>query len=257
VGAALGSSLLCFSPVLWTRGLGPWSLAEAPANGLEALLLQAPTALLGQFGALALLLIGLAGIGVRTFRNARPVIEAGKGIGRAALVGVLIHAALYAVYPFEFGYLIPSIGFGVLLLARTQPEGAFRAMCVALAIAAFVPRVAWEPQLRLGSAATSPLLQVQLERELRMQQLGALVERANALPGRSVVVAGWLEPQLRVMWRDLGADNPGVEIAYTLDREELEHHRAAGQRIYYIPGQQHYNREVHGVGLDRTNSAPL
>ena len=256
VGAAAVSSILFFSPALVRHGLRPWKLAESHADGLRGLL-DAPAELLGPFGAAAVLLFGLGGLASRALRGSSPVIEGGRGMGRAALVGVLVYSALYAVYPFELGYLIPAVAFGVLLLARLLPSGAFRAVCAALAVAAFVPRVEWDPHFRVGSAESSPLLQVQLERQRRTQRLTTLVERANALPGRSVVVAGWLEPQFRVMWADLGADNPGVEIVYTIDRARLEHHRAAGHRIYYIPGQQHYNHRVDGVHLSGRGVSPL
>lgn len=257
IGATAVSSVLFFSPVLLSHGLSPLKPLESHAGGMQRLLQDAPSALLGPFGTTAVLLIGLGGLASRALWGSAPVVEGGHGLGRATLAGVLVYAGLYAIYPFEFGYLVPAVAFGTLSLARLLPSGAFRAACAALTIAAFVPRVDWDPHFHIGSAESSPLLQFQLERQRRMQWLTTLVERANALPERSVVVAGWLAPQFRVMWADLAANNPGVEIAYTLDRARFERHRAARDRIYFIPGQQHYNYEIEAVHLSGRGVGPL
>lgn len=59
------------------------------------------------------------------------------------------------------------------------------------------------------------------------------------------------------MWREAGAENPGLRIAYTLDQAALDLHRREDRPIFVLRGLEGHNFEVEGVRLEGPGIAPF
>lgn len=244
------SATLCFAPAIWLRGAKLGTIAETPEGGAQRLLFDAPVAMLGSLGASGLAIVLL--LSALRRGDAATTLPAGLGLGRAMLLGIALHALLFARFPFEFGYLIPAVLFGVVLLARVLGPTAFLVASGLIAAAAFVP----DPvaSLNHGRPVKSVFLLEQEERARVSALLHRAAARVEALPDGSVVVAGWHTPALQFV---IGARAPLVQVAYALDAEEIAARLAAREPIYVLPGQASYNRRVEGAALPAGITHPL
>ncbi len=227
-------------------------------------------------------LLVLAGLGIALF--AAPVRKgtattAGdhkkhSGILVASLSGIIIYLVVFMKYPYEAGYLVPTVPLVLLILGIYMNRTQAFVLTAGLLLSSFtfgaVSINQPEPFLPSPLHAMLPVGQrvlavdvlkgpVWLERERgehRRRFLDRLYLYADTVSRRTVVVVGWLSPQIRF---EIGGGNErsSVLFAYALRADAIEFHKKNGYPIRYLRGMNEMNRGRYGVDLMEAGALPL
>jgi hypothetical protein len=251
VAAAIGA--LLFLPVIVHEGgLGfitffdrqvPWSRT----------LFQGTIGTWGPGGCLALALAGAVAV-AETLRGARPSGPRMPAhvVGAWAAV-VVIYSAGFVRVPFESAYMIPTIPFVLLLAFRVLPDRARDVACVGLILSPLVLGLHHSGKLAQATptrasieftvagervtldALQGPIVNNLLQRRNRAVLVSDVLEFMRASEERSVLVAGWLAPELRVA-SDLPSDR---DVFAWLSAEDWAQLRSEQRTVFYLPGGLH------------------
>ncbi len=199
--AAGGTALLAFAPVLSTYGTEFYNFYDAKVEPRDVLRLLGKEAL-GIFG-------GLAILAAVAFSRQR-LVHLPRDAVRDPQVGVcLAMIVLYFVtffrLPHEIAYLIPVFPFGFFLMARYFKRAALVGAVAAVLISGYVDLTTPVDTLELESFRHARLGRgLILSNADTMSGQHAFVREVTraAVPDRSVVMAGFVFPQLAVRERD-------------------------------------------------------
>ncbi len=198
----------------------------------------------------------------------KPSAESGAAPHRhtwAALLAVLLYGLAFLRLPLEEGYLIPATPFALVLLWRLLSHRAFSIGCACLCASPwffYLGRPAGTPwsgysglAVRVGPGEGSllidplrgPILRDRVERREAMRYVDRVLNRAAALPERSVTIVGYWLPHIRFK---LGDDDSRLErFEYLLDRAELDRLKTDQRRVFYLPDMRAFTLAVHGFDL--------
>ena len=196
--AAAGVALLAYSPVLVVYGLDFFNYFDASVGYQDVLRLIGKEALgiIGGLGVLA----GLA-ISLPRLRNLPADLRIDPTIGAwLLLIGVYFFSFLRL--PHEIAYLIPVFPFGFLLMGRYFTRPALAVAVSAVLVAGAVDITTPDRSLGLASATVGKGLVLSNADTMSAQRdfVDEIVEAE--VPGRSVVMTGFIFPQLAVRERD-------------------------------------------------------
>jgi hypothetical protein len=173
---------------------------------------------------------------------------------RHALMFAGLAIALYALaflrLPDESGYLAPAIPFVLLAIALAAPKRVSSALAVALLLAGFVTID------RAGVGLNGPVVEDHAVRESQQQATRAVIDAVAELPGRAIVVSGWVLPRIMLA---LGSDREGPHqfIYLVEDLGDYQHYRAEGHSLYFLPGVDLYESQAHDLELAELGAQPL
>ncbi|MEE8169025.1 MAG: hypothetical protein V3T70_00625, partial [Phycisphaerae bacterium] len=201
-----------------------------------------------------------------------PATAPARGIVGASAVAIALVLVLFLRLPLEAGYLVPAVPFVLLLLARLLDRRGFRVVCALLCISPFVCSVGraehadqWAGRaaihLPLGGQKwvidplTGPIVRAHRERLYGLRFVDAVLEASRALPDRSVVIAGYWLPQIRV--RTHAEPLANVEFVYVSDAESLARYSAANRLAVCVPGMDVFNTDANGFNPADAGIQPL
>ncbi len=193
--AAGGAAMLTYSPVLVVYGLKFFNFYDASVAWQDVLRLLGKEAL-GVTGALGLLL-GLA-LSYRRLRDLPHDLRYNVQVGVWVLV-IVAYFVSFSRLPHEIAYLIPVFPFGILLMGRYFTRTALAIAVVAILFSGLFDLTTPGDQLTLASLKTArPGWGLLISNAQTMQGQHEFIDHimANNLPDHSVVLAGFIYPQL-------------------------------------------------------------
>lgn len=160
------------------------------------------------------------------------------------LLIVYVYAMAFVRLPHEAGYLAIIVPFVILSVARYAHAWVFRLVCVLLIVSPFV-------DLDRSDVFYGPLAQNRSSRIAYMDASRAILDGISETGSeRTVVVAGWLAPQLTVLetMRARGHIEGDVIFMETIDDSTLTTRVGHGYDVYVVPLREVHRRPqwVHG-----------
>jgi hypothetical protein len=196
--AAGGVGLLAFAPVLVVYGLKFFNYYDASVGYQDVLRLLGKEAL-GVIGGLGVL-AGLA-LSLRRLRSLPDDLRVDPAIGAWVLI-IVVYFASFSRLPHEIAYLIPVFPFGFLLMGRYFTRTALAVAVGGILLAGALDVTTPEDGLGLTSATIGKGL-VLSNADTMSAQRNFVEEIVDAnVPDHSVVMAGFIFPQLAVRERD-------------------------------------------------------
>ena len=92
--------------------------------------------------------------------------------------------------------------------------------------------------------------------QMQQIQTQAVIDAVKALPGRAVIVSGWVLPRIALA---LGGDRLSRhQFIYLVENEgDYRHYLAEGWEVYYLPGVDLYESQVHQLELAEMGARAL
>jgi hypothetical protein len=250
-GAAVVIGGLSYVPIFaHSHGLGFLTFRDRPAPWSRTLF-NGTIGVWGVGGAVALVLACAVGV-ERALRGGRrsPAPRAPSHAVAAWAAAIVVYGVGFLRVPFEPAYLIPAVPFVLLIAFRYLPDRAQDVLCIGLVVSPFVlglhktDKLAQAAPTRASielsaagerltlDALQGPIVNDLLQRRNRAAWARDVLDSMERLPKRSVLVAGWLAPELRFA-SDLDADREIVELLSAADGERF---RSEGRALFYLPG---------------------
>jgi hypothetical protein len=254
--AAGGAALIALSPVLVVYGLEFLNYYDASVGYRDVLRL---------LGKEALGVLGIAGFLLGLWLSRKRLLGLPGDLRREAQVGVwLIVILLYFVsfsrLPHEIAYLIPVFPFGFMLMGRYFTRTALGVSVAAILLAGVVDVTTPGSGLSIDSLSGATVGKgLVLSNAETMSGQRDFVERImdNDLPDHSVVMAGFIFPQLavrerdgleaRILQRDYGAismlsdrgeavdETHDIRYVWLLTYETFDSLRDEGYALFLVP----------------------
>lgn len=245
------TAAMLFLPAYLTYGTGFVRFYDTPPPALHVVMKMFTYDAWGGAGTLALALIGLLLLvapGLVTEPD--PASRSARRFLRPAGAAIILVVIAFLRLPVEAPYLIAAIPFVILILAVTVRRAAMVTLCVVLAVSCFID-IRLDPPI---SVRTGIVLQDHAKRQRNQQFVERIMERAETLPEKSVVVVAWWEPQLLVLRDD--PENTNLKYVYYLNQGRVDLWGKQGYSFYHLPAVEQTNLTGHGVDLS-TVSTPL
>jgi hypothetical protein len=199
--AAAGVAALAFAPVLVVYGVRFFNFYDAPVEYQVVLRLLGKEAL-GVIGGLAVL-IGLA-LSIRRLSNLPRDIRSDYHLG-VWLLFLAVYTVSFLRLPHEIAYMIPVFPFGFLFLARYLTRPVLTFVVAAIILAGIVDITTPSDDLSLsafrGATLGKGLLLSNVETMDNQKEFIKDIMEAP-VPDHSVVLAGFVYPQLAMRERD-------------------------------------------------------
>jgi hypothetical protein len=200
--AAAGAAMLAFAPVLVVYGTKFWNYYDA-SIGVEDVVRLLGKEALGVAGAFGVL-VGAA-LSWKRLRVLLPDLRVDAHVGVWVAV-IVLYLASFSRLPHEIAYLIPIFPFGMLIIARYYTRAAMGVAVGAILLAGVVDITTPSDEINADafSGATIGKGLVLSNAETMDDQRDDVVEylENNDLPEHSLVLAGFLFPQLVVRSMD-------------------------------------------------------
>lgn len=165
---------------------------------------------------------------------------------RAVVLLAAFSVGLYLIaflrLPDEAGYLIPAVPFVLLAIAVLTPSWASGMVAVLLLAS---------PWIGAGS-----IVEDHRVRESQQRATPAVIEAAARLPGKAVIVCGWVLPRITLQLGDTYAG--AHQFVYLIENpEDYRHYVLEGREVYYLPGVDRYESQAHELELAQLGARPL
>ena len=251
--AAAGVALLVYAPVLAVYGLEFFNYYDASVGYLDVLRLLGKEAL-GVIGGLGVLL-GVA-LSLPRMRSLVADLRADPSLG-AWLILIAVYFASFSRLPHEIAYLIPVFPFGFLLMGRYFTRTALGVAVGAILLAGVIDVTTPNGGINLTSATLGKGLVLSNAETMRAQHEFVREVIAADVPDRSIVMTGFIYPQLavrerdrletRILQRDYGAISMlsdrgeavdaarDVRYVWLLTYETFEALRSQGYGMFLVP----------------------
>jgi hypothetical protein len=250
-GAPLLVAALCFVPVWYRYGSGFFDFYDNPwYPPWDVVATRALPLVWGSFGivALAAAVAALPWV-APSVRTVLSGTRARDGMLFAALT-IGLYLVAFLRLPDEAGYLVPVVPFVLLALSLLEPPWLMQGLAVVLLCSPFVALD------RHGLSLRGPIVEDHAVRASQQRATEAILAAADRLPGRAVIVAGWVLPRLRLA---IGGDVRGAHrFVYLVEgRGDYEHYVAEGYRVYFVPGVELYESQAHDLELSELGAQRL
>ena len=248
--AALLTGGAMFLPVMLVYGTSFLTYAESDRVDPLQQLRQANSAVWGAAGHLAILVALFSLLLRRRLPHESSIaVPLGPAYTGGWVLAILVNVGAFIALPHEFAYLIPSVPFALLLMAKALDRRVFRLVCGVLLVSPFVT-------VSSAGVGQGPLLVDYAGRRDDMRAVRRMLALSSRLDEASVIVAGGWLPQIEAGLDELPSDQP-VTYVYLLGAAQLQAYVDRGYAIYYLPGQRDYNREQLGVDIYTYGARPL
>ena len=232
---------------------------------------------------------GLVGVSLLMFRllvsaSVRTGFFRHRTLATVSLTAIMVQFAMFLTLPAEAGYLVPAVPFVVILGCNALLKGEFALFATLVAASSLTLGIdaadrPWSP--RPSAVASSSQIggreifvdvlkgPVVLDHERRIGQrkfADEIIAFARSQDRASVLVVGSWQPM--VGWiSNLGMryeEDTGytihvgkTSVVGLLRKSEVDSIRQQGEPIFFIPGQERYNRSVHGLDLQEAGAKPF
>ncbi len=242
---------LVYIPAFLKFGKQLLSFYDVPIPLLKDSMKKASVELWGSFGtvALAVILSGIALIPRYLCTESKDFSNKYGFLVRPAIVAIILFVIGFLRLPCEAAYLIPIVPFVILLLAAGLKRWVFIALCTAMILSPFVDISFSNSTFNVSSG---PFVEQYSSRARGSRYVERIFSETANLPHKSVIVAAWWEPQLRLLRNDNVQESH--QFVYHLDQNRLNQWLAKGYTIYHLPAVADYNKDNYGVDLDSVST---
>jgi len=230
-------AVLCYLPVVFTYGRDALRFVDDPRT-MQQILQKVGMEFWGSLGLVAVTIALGANI-VFWFVKTPPktsIPESTPEYHTWSWVSVLvIYAAAFLRLPHEPGYLILTVPFVVLLFARYAFRPVFIVFCALLVLSPAV-------HVTRSGIGVGPARINRGARGFYLEESELIMTAAEQTRTKSVVVAGWLAPQLRVMWYyRYGGESDFVVFEKELSDSAMTAYVETGRAVYLLPRTTYYH----------------
>jgi hypothetical protein len=262
-GATFLTVILLFLPMILTPR--PGSGVQIPVDtGFVTLVYRATAGVWGVPGFIVLAAFAVWATFTSMLHRNRGSAGVRNLMALPSMLGAGMFLVIFLRYPYEAAYLVPAVPLTLILLAPslTRKAGAALAFVMLLSSFTFGVTTAEQPesvgysnaglQLSTGDKTISvdpfsgPVRMEYERREARRRLLDRLYAFADTVGSRTVVIAGWLVPQIRYEVGD-AATRGGATFVYALRQDALQSSVTQGLRVYYLKGMDIMNHHRYGV----------
>ncbi len=238
--ATVVSGALCFSPVLYTYGIG-FLVFDDQEVSWSATATRASSEVWGSLGVWAW--CGVLAIALLSWRELRAALRRARALALAAGLAIALFGAAFLRLPHDSGYLIPCVPFLLLLPAAFLPAVAIAQLALLLALSCFV---GLDEQ---GLNLAGPVPAARAYRVEQNARATRVLQRMAAIPGKALIVTGSLQPWLDV--KRGSREQPGHIYIYILQSdEELRAYQQAGYELYFVDRAiERRERRTFGISL--------
>ncbi|MFN0158061.1 MAG: hypothetical protein ACKVRP_08340 [Bacteroidota bacterium] len=225
-------------------------------------------------------LVVLAGLAVTVLVSSKrkhagsPVQEQHRGLLTVSLFAISLYALVFLPYPYEAGYLIPIVPWVLLIVGMHMNRTQIISLTGALLLSSFtfgiisanqpepyVPSplhvvLPVAPKALTVDVLKGPVCMEYERRETRRHFLDRMYAYADTVSQRTIVVTGWLTPQIRFEIGG-GTERSNVVFAYALRANAIEFYKTNDYAIRYLRGMNEMNRQRYGVDLLEAGAVPL
>lgn len=227
-------------------------------------------------------LVALAGMGITLiFSRLRkresvgpPDVNQRKEMLLFSGIAIVIYVAIFAQYPYESGYLIPIIPWVLLILGMYMNRVQTVVLTATLLLSSFTFGIIStdRPELFAPSrihvvvptgqkALTLDVLKgpvwIQYEQRESVHRLVKyLVAYADTVSVSTVIVVGWVLPQLRFELQG-ATSRSNTTFAYALKTNAIEYYRDHGYDIRYLKSMNEMNIRRYGVDLAKSGASEM
>lgn len=266
--------MLVYIPVIKTYGLDFFTYSDVPYPSIARVLYKFFIETWGFIGLIAI--VAATGmlflpdkVTARRYLFPRSVNE--KFI-IAWLIAIDLYIIAFLKLPMESGYLMPVIPFVIFIFGRYLYSRAFEIFCCLLILSSVFCTIG--PADRNDSATPSsltfhfnaggeelmfdvlrgPVPAFDTRRRNANRFVDQLIKSVDTVSSPSVLVAGRWYYQLLAVSGDSVLQNLRL-ISYLAENEALNYY-AKDFKIYYLPGQDHYNKQIKKVDLSVYDAIP-
>ncbi|UCH85686.1 MAG: glycosyltransferase family 39 protein [Candidatus Latescibacterota bacterium] len=228
--AALITSGLLYTPVILKYGLGTFTFID-PGYEITVALELAGVGVWGTLG-LGAIFLGICASVIISLARSRSRLNISDALRNRHVVTwlttIVLYFALFFRLPGEAGYLLITVPFVVLVLARTLKRTVFIIICVLIAASSFV-------EINRTGIFPGPILQNRHVRKYHLMNAILAVQVADDLKSdKFVIVAGPMAPQLQALRYLEGVPDERKTVYFVdeIDLRELERHLESGFEVY-------------------------
>ena len=267
-------STIFYVPLLKEYGLDFFTYYNVPYPSIPKVLYKFSIEVWG--------IVGISGIIISTAllffsaRNSSRRFLFPRAVNEKFVISWLVAIDLYIIaflkLPMESGYLIPIIPFVIFLFGKYLHSRAFVFFCMMLIASSLICTIS--PRERFDAATPSfasfkfemageelyfdvlkgPVMSYETRRKNGINFVESLIESADTITSRTVLVAGKWYNQLVVQCKDTAALK--FRVKDYLNEDEAVYFYAKGFTIYYLPKQDFYNKIMRNVDLDIYRAEP-
>jgi hypothetical protein len=249
--ATLVVGTLTFVPVFFTFGLDlltfvdvvnypPWQ--RVLRIGITDVWGYSATAVVSVVGVLVLLCALHFRQAVKDARVTRALVASG--------LAILLYVIAFLRLPLAAGYLVPLVPFTLLVVCLSLPRR-FVAAYAGLLILAFL----FAPGE--NEVTFAGIIRRHHDRRLaRLDQTMKIISRVDGIESKSIVVAAWELPQIRVYLRP-EQRGKHIYLYFIKSDEQILRYKEQGYQVFYLERLDHYNMEAHHVDLKQHGARPL
>ncbi len=248
--SALLIGAIAFMPLIFKYGWDFLTFADHSYPDPLRVIRMATVQVWGRFG-LTVILAALVGLVVwkRVFAGGGKVSRLSPAAPTPWFLAIGVYLIIFLRLPHDAGYLIPVAPFVILLLAKYLRRRFFAILSFALALSCFVSIC------RSNGICKGAIIYDHAVRVQNMTFTRQALSTADRLPDKTIVVAGWWQPQIQVL---LPFESPKRRAwVYLVEEPVINRLVDSGYAIYYLPGMDKYNQQVHGIDLAKYGATSL
>lgn len=188
---------------------------------------------------------------------------------------ILIYLALFFKLPLDGAYLIPIIPIIIIFLSLILEKKILYVICVLLILSSFFmglflyndtilnPKTSNSTiKLRIKNKPyifdflNGPIFINQISSKTLEQYIKKVIIKFDSITENTVIICGIFEPVLKQKMNILHGNNikNNVFIEYLLTEDKLKFYRDNKYKIYYLTGQNNFNKDIYKIDLDKLDA---
>jgi hypothetical protein len=259
IGFAMGAvTLLAYLPLIQRFGFSFFMYYDQfPYPPLAKVFYKMIPGAFGFLGCIALLFALIASFFSKAEKTAAGRSDLQKRMLAAAIVVLILYFISYLRLPQKSGYMIPVIPFVIWLAGYLLELRFFKLFCYLMVLSSFLFSINLTDSYR-GAEYSSVAVKLNVagqelffdplsgpvysdlsKRRKKMLYAASVIERAQLMRQKTMIIAGWWYNQIMVMTNE----NTGEYVVFRgySDEAEMKSFNDQGYRIYYLPEQKTYN----------------
>lgn len=273
-------TLILFLPLFLKFDL--FNIYKASYPGITYIAFRMFLATWGLIGFIAIIIacvIELAGRIKPRRDSASHILKNHRYFDPSLMVGIVLFAVSFLLFPHKAAYLIPAVPMVLILLGRFLKPRLYNIVCVSLVVSPFfmgINRMDLEvlPEFSKYSLKyktvggeivldflKGPVLSEHSKRLKQLEYVNRIIFESGLLANKSVVAVGEAFPLIDVTLvqnhRDSVIVNGNVMYEYALDRTKLNYYLENRYDIYYLPGEEVISLSLYGVDLKSAGAKSL
>lgn len=240
VSATIITGVICYIPVLLTYGFGFLQVYSSGYPPLKSILERFTLSFWSRLGIfpIVIFLLGLLVL-PKQFKNKYSLKNSEILLRKLSFVVVLLYFVLFLIMPYESEYFIPAVPFIIYLFSSYLKRPLF------IVFSIFIIAGSFFAPCKNGTICNGMVMQEFVQRKKGIYEYNHYLRDIEKIDHKAIVVCGWYYPKIQYYAPHYKLNN--IKLIYLGTKEEFDTYEREGYAIYYLPGMDSYNMQVHGV----------